>query len=395
MKIVVLLFLIAFLGCESHKQEEVFSVEKARNTLDFAAVQYRNFVAAMPDTLEPRTFQGDTMVYAGIKWWTSGFYPGSLWYLYEHTGDDFFKNEADKRTRRLESIQYVTNDHDVGFMLYCSYGNGLRLTGNQEYVDVMLTGARSLATRYNPVIGSIRSWDHNRNKWAFPVIVDNMMNLELLIWAAEKSGDESLRDLSIQHAYTTLENHYRPDYSSYHVVDYNPETGEVNQKNTHQGFSDESAWARGQAWGLYGFAMMHRVTGEQEFLDHAIKIADFLLDHPRLPKDKIPYWDFDSPDIPNTYRDVSAASIISSALLDLSTMVEGNQSEKYFGAAETMLASLSSEPYLANEGENGNFILKHSVGHLPGNSEVDVPLTYADYYFLEALHRYIDLKEKM
>ena len=379
-------------ACGGIKEKEVFTVKQAREALDFATIQYSHKMASMPDTLEPRTFQGDTMVYASIYWWTSGFYPGSLWYLYEYTGDEKFRKEAHKRTMRLEPLKNVTYDHDLGFQLYCSFGNGLRLTGNQDYIDIMLTGAHSLATRYNPVVGSIKSWDW-ATRWQFPVIIDNMMNLEFLMWAARQAGDESFRALSIEHSYTSLINHYRDDYSSYHVVDFDPETGEVLQKNTHQGYADWSAWARGQSWGLYGFVMMHRETGNPDFLEHAINIANFLLEHPNLPEDKVPYWDFDAPGIPDTKRDASSASIMASALLELSTFVEEPLSQKFFDATEIMLASLSSDNYRSAEGENGNFILKHSVGHLPGDSEVDVPLTYADYYFIEALLRYIKLKE--
>jgi len=379
-------------ACGEQMENQKFTVDDARKALDFAATQYTHKMAALPDTLEPRTFQGDTMVYSGIYWWTSGFYPGSLWYLYEYTGDEKFRNEAHKRTMHLVPIKNVTTDHDVGFQLYCSFGNGLRLTGNEEYIDIMLTGARSLATRYNPAIKSLKSWDW-ATRWQFPVIIDNMMNLELLMWAARESGDDSFQTISVEHAYTSLINHYRDDFSCYHVVDFDPQTGEALQRNTHQGYADWSAWARGQSWGLYGFVMMYRETGNTDFLEHSINIANFLLEHPTLPEDKIPYWDFDAPEIPDTYRDVSSASIMASALLELSTFTDEPEAGKYFSAAETMLASLSSDKYLAGEGENGNFILKHSVGNLNRNSEVDVPLTYADYYFIEALLRYIELKQ--
>jgi unsaturated chondroitin disaccharide hydrolase len=390
------LIMIAFLlssGCTEPEKEPVFSVKDARKTLDFAVAQYRNMMAQLPDSVEPRSFQGDTMVYSHIYWWTSGFYPGCLWYLYEYSKDETIKEEAHKRTMRIEPIKKVTNDHDVGFQLKCSFGNGLRLTGNQAYADIMLEGANSLATRYNPTIGSIKSWDWTGGRWTYPVIIDNMMNLELLMWASKTSGNEALREISIDHSYTSLKNHYREDFSSYHVVDYDPETGKVIQKNTAQGYADETAWARGQAWGLYGFTMMHRESGNKEFLDHSMKIADFLLNHPNYPEDKIPYWDFNAPDIPDAKRDASAAAIMASALLELSSFAKGEKSELYFNTAEMILATLSSEAYLAKKGENGNFILKHSVGHLPANSEVDVPLTYADYYFIEALLRYIKLKE--
>lgn len=380
------------ISCSSEPRQETFSVERAQGALDFAAEQYRLKVASTPEDQEPRTFQGDTMVFSGIYWWTSGFYPGSLWYLYEHTGDEFFRNEAHTRTMRIEPIQFRTDDHDVGFQLFCSFGNGYRLTENEAYVPILANGARSLATRFNPAVGSLKSWDFGRDRWDFPVIIDNMMNLELLFWVADYVGEQNLHDLSVEHAYTSLINHYREDFSSYHVVDFDSETGEVIKRMTHQGLADESAWARGQAWGLYGFVMSYRKTQNSDFLDHAVAIAEFLLNHPNMPEDHVPFWDFDDPAIPDTYRDASSASIMASALLELSTMVEGSQAEKYFGAAELMLSSLSQEPYLAGLGENGNFILKHSVGNLNRMSEVDVPLTYADYYFIEALLRYIRLK---
>jgi unsaturated chondroitin disaccharide hydrolase len=393
MKIIAILTLsvLALHSCNMSERQQVYSVVQAKSTLDQAANQYRNMMSEMPDTLELRSFNGTEMVYSDIYWWCSGFYPGILWYMYEYTGDDNFRNEAHKRTMRLEPIKYVTTDHDLGFMLYCSFGNGLRLTGNKEYSDILKHGAKSLATRFNPVIGSLKSWDWTQ-RWKFPVIIDNMMNLELLMWAARETGDENLADLSVVHSYTSMQNHYRDDFSSFHVVDYNPETGAVIQKNTAQGYADETAWARGQSWGLYGYTMMYRETGNHDFLEHAIRVADFLVNHPNLPQDKVPYWDFNAPDIPNTFRDASAGSIMASALLELSTYAEGVKGKQYFDVAEQILATLSSYQYLAKEGENGNFILKHGVGHLPANSEVDVPLTYGDYYFVEALLRYINLK---
>ncbi len=400
MKKLSVLFLFGLLiSCNStQKQEDKvdFSVEKAKSSLDFVVRQYQHMIAELPDTLDPRTFQGDTMVYANIYWWTSGFYPGCLWYLYEYTKDESFKTEAHERTMRVEPIKHVTDNHDLGFMLYCSFGNGLRLTGNEEYKDILLTGAESLASRFDSTVACIKSWDWDGGKeWQCPVIIDNMMNLEFLMWASEVSGNEKYKNISLTHANTTIKHHFREDYSTFHVVDYDTVTGEPRQKHTHQGYSDESAWARGQSWGLYGYSMMYREAKEKAYLDQAVKIADFLLNHPNLPEDKIPYWDYNAPDIPDAKRDASAGAIMASALLELSTFTEGEKSKTYFNAAEKMLSSLASDAYLSKEGENGNFILKHSVGHLPGNSEVDVPLTYADYYFIEALLRYIDLNKEV
>lgn len=391
--LIVVLMLITSVAC-NRQEKEVFTVAEAEQALQKSAEKYKKMIPTIPDSVLPRTFQGDSLVFSNIYWWTSGFYPGTLWYLYEYSEDETLREEAHKRSMMLEPIKNVTNDHDVGFMLYCSMGNGLRITGNEIYEDMMVQGARSLATRYNPVVGSLKSWDWSNDRWEFPVIIDNMMNLELLMWASKHTGDDTLTEISIEHAYTSMENHYRDDYSSWHVVDYDPETGEVRSKVTHQGYSDESAWARGQSWGLYGYVMMYRETKEQKFLDHAVKVADFLLNHPNLPEDKIPYWDFDAPNIPYALRDASAGAIMASALLELSTFTEGEKSEEYFDNAEQMLASLASDDYFAEENSNGNFILKHSVGHLKGDSEVDVPLTYADYYFVEGLLRYIDLKKK-
>jgi hypothetical protein len=271
-------------------------------------------------------------------------------------------------------------------MLFCSYGNALRLTPDPAYRAVLIQGARSLGSRYNPKVGLIRSWDFG--EWKYPVIIDNMMNLELLTWAGRETGEAHFKEIAVRHADKTAANHFRPDASSYHVVDYDPATGEVRGRQTHQGFSDSSAWARGQAWAIYGYTMMFRETGHQHHLEQAKRIARFIMTHPRLPEDKIPYWDFDAPDIPNAPRDASAAAVMASALIELSGMVDAGFGRQCLDLARQQLLSLSSPAYLAKKGENGGFILKHSTGHLPANSEVDVPLNYADYYFLEALLRY-------
>lgn len=321
------------------------------------------------------------------KDWTSGFFPGSLWLIYEITKESYFKSKAEKFTEALDSVPYYTHTHDLGFMLYCSYGNGYRLTDNANYRDALLKGAASLAGRYSSTVGCIRSWDFGTYK--FPVIVDNMMNLELLTWAFKQSGNEEFIEIATSHANTTMANHFRTNNSSYHVVDYDPETETVFKKMTHQGYSDESSWARGQAWGLYGYTMMFKETGEKDYLEQAKAIASFIMNHPTLPEDGIPFWDFDSRYIPNDYRDVSAAAIMASALLDLSVLAN---ERRYLDMAERVLQSLSGDGYLNTAGTKNYFILDHSVGNLQGFSEIDTPINYADYYFLEALIRYAKIK---
>ena len=391
------LSVLAVSCCRTESMEELTG-----RVFDRAAEQYAlldaNLDAARPAegvTVCPRyAGQDGQLVTSNIWWWCSGFYPGALWLVYEYTGDDHFREMAVRRTEVLDSLRFRTNDHDVGFQLNCSYGNGLRLTGNDAYKDVLCDGAHSLATRFNPAVGCVRSWDPAPDHiaaWKFPVIIDNMMNLELLLKASELCGDASLREVAESHAMTTMKNHYRPDGSSFHLVDYNPETGEVLVQQTVQGFADWSAWSRGQAWGLYGFTMMYQYTGEQKYLDHAVKIADYLI--PRLPEDGVPYWDYDSDLVPDDLRDASAGAIMASALVQLSTYVAEDKSEEYLSVAERIIRTLASDEYLAAPGEECGFLLKHCVGNKPGGVEVDVPLTYADYYFLEALLRYKALSE--
>ncbi|MDR1120338.1 MAG: glycoside hydrolase family 88 protein [Dysgonamonadaceae bacterium] len=358
-------------------------------TLEFSAKQtlslYRSVKdldGRLPRSIDP----SGQLVTSNDAYWCSGFTAGTLWYLYEYTACDSLKAAAEALTERIERQQYNTGSHDVGFMIYCSSGNAYRLTSNPAYRDVILNAARSLSTRFNPALGVIRSWDHLQ--WHFPVIIDNLMNLELLCEATRLSGDTSFLHIAVSHADTTMKYHFRPDGSSYHVVDYGVLQDGFPLRQTHQGCADASAWARGQAWALYGYTMMFRETKKPEYLAQAIKIANFILNHPRLPADGIPYWDFDAPDIPNALRDASAGAIICSALIELSAFADKNLAGKYLKAAEKQIATLSSPEYLAETNTNGNFILKHGVGNLPNRSEIDVPLTYADYYFVEALIRY-------
>lgn len=343
------------------------------------------------DSILPRSFVDGKNVTSNSRWWCSGFFPGTLWYCYENSKDPKVLEFAKKYTDRVEREKYTTDNHDVGFMLYCSFGNGYRLTGDAHYKEVLLTGAKSLSTRFKSKVGLIRSWDHNKKVWQYPVIIDNMMNLELLLWASANSDDPKFKEIALSHADKTMKYHFRPDHSSYHLVSYDTISGIPHLKQTCQGYANESSWSRGQAWGLYGFTYLYRLTKDKRYLDHARNIANYIINHPSMPKDYIPYWDFDAPDIPNTKRDASAACLIASALIELSDFVEPQLSKKYMKVVEKQIRTLASPEYTAKLGENGCFILKHSVGAFPMKSEVDVPLTYADYYYVEALTR---LKKK-
>lgn len=354
-------------------------------SLTRATAQYEWMLAHVPAGKIPRTFEHGQLVTVGAKDWTSGFFPGALWYLFEATRAPQWRDAADRYTVLLDSAQFDRTTHDLGFMLYCSYGNGLRLTGNESYRAVLRNGAASLSSRFHPEVGAIRSWDFG--SWSYPVIIDNMMNLELLFWAAREGGVPRYRDLAIAHADTTLKHHFRADGSTFHVVDYDPKTGRVLQRQTHQGIADSSAWARGQAWALYGYTLMFRETKDPRYLASAQKTATFIMTHPRLPVDKIPYWDFDDPAIPAAPRDSAAAAVICSALLELSDYAPAADKARYLAFAAAQLRALASPTYLAEVGANGGFLLMHATGNYPKKSEIDTPLNYADYYFLEAILR--------
>jgi hypothetical protein len=379
--------LISILLSSCGSQKEI-SKNKITSTMELAAQQYKYMKELLPGRKFPKTYYAvdDRFETGGSGWWVSGFYPGTLQYLYEDLKDPELKQESDRILKDLKKEQFNKSTHDLGFMMYCSFGNANRLSPKKEYQEILMNSAKSLSTRFNDKVGAIRSWDSSDD--SFLVIIDNMMNLELLFWASEHSGDSRYRDIAITHANTTMENHFRKDNSSYHVVNYNVNTGKVKEKRTAQGAADESAWARGQAWGLYGYTVMYRETKDKKYLNQAVNIAEFMLNHPNMPEDKVPYWDFDADNIPDALRDSSAGAIMASALLELSEYVDRGKSKKYFKIAETALSTLMSDEYLAKKGSNGGFILKHGVGHLPENSEVDVPLTYGDYYFIEALLRY-------
>ena len=357
-----------------------------------AGSQYKVMMKELPAGKFPRNYDPAAMKFesSGPGWWCSGFYPGTLLYLWEQTKDKQLWNESQRMLGLLKSQQFNTGTHDLGFMMYCSFGNLQRLQPSDSTKDVLVKSAASLSTRFNPAVGCIKSWN-SPDSSEFLVIIDNMMNLELLFYATKVTGDSSFYKIAVTHANTTMQNHFRNDNSSYHVVNYNKHTGEVIQRRTAQGYADGSAWSRGQAWGLYGYTMTYRETKDPRYLQMAEKIAAFMLDHPNLPADMVPYWDYNAPDIPKAPRDASAAAVMASGLLELCRYVDDAAAKKYYAAAEKILKSLSTNAYKAAPGTNGGFILMHSVGHLPAKSEIDVGISYADYYYVEALKRYKEM----
>ena len=391
--------LILITACATQKKISYIKDKELLKTIDQnfkdADAQYKVLMKNLPADKCPKTYFPKTGKYefSSSEWWCSGFYPGSLLYIFEQTKDPILQTETERMLKILEKEKNNKDTHDLGFMMFCSFGNAkdlLKASKPMDYKAILLQSAKSLSSRFNPSVGCIKSWDSKYPK-DYLVIIDNMMNLELLFWATKVSGDSSFYKIAVTHANTTMKNHYRPDFSSYHVINYDKETGAVQQKKTAQGYANESAWARGQAWGLYGYTVMFRETHDAKYLEQAKNIAQFILNHPNLPADKIPYWDFNAPDIPNALRDASAASIIASALLELRGYVDIKTGKSYIETAEMMLKSLSNPTYKAAIGTNGGFIIQHGVGHNPQKTEVDVPLTYGDYYFLEAMKRYKNL----
>ena len=405
----IILIITNLVACKKEKKETVQPVPKEESkqalihrVFAFSEKQYDSLIHRIENKkplLQPRGVTEDGKLrLKPYRDWTSGFFSGSLWYLYQNNNSEKWKNYAMKFTEALDSVKYITNSHDLGFMLNNSFGNGYLITKNPSYKQVLIKGAQSLSTRYRPIIGAIQSWDTtpdmgwiSQRGWDTPVIIDNMMNLDLLYKAFEFTKDATFYNIATQHANTTLQHHFRDDYSSFHVVDYDSKTGKVRSKQTAQGYKDSSSWARGQAWGLYGFTQTFENTKDSLFLNQAKHIADYIMTNPKIPADHIPYWDYDAPNIPDEPRDASAAAITASALLTLQKYVPEKRKEM-LAYAESILRRLSSKDYLANYGENQGFILKHSVGNIHTGEENDKPLNYADYYFLEALSKWKNSK---
>ena len=379
------LLLVLLISCnENSNKKESTNVVSVDSLL---LIRYHKLLDFPVDSVAfPRSYNTKTkeVFKVASSDWTSGFYPGNLWQLYKLTGDEAFKTKAIAWTTFMEKEKTNGGTHDMGFKMYCSYGEGYEVNGTEKYKEVLLESATTLATRFNEKVGSLRSWDFNRDIWEFPVIIDNMMNLELLFEATKISGDSTFHKIAVQHANTTLKNHFREDNSSVHVVVYDTISGQVKDKVTHQGFNDNSAWARGQAWGIYGFTMCYRYTKNVLYLEQAEKSAAFYLNHDNLPEDGIPYWDFNDPKIPNVVKDVSAATITASALVELSSYTNDNS---YLDYADKVLNTLKSEEYILSSEIEAPFILDHSTGNWPKKDEMDEPIVYGDYYFLELILR--------
>jgi rhamnogalacturonyl hydrolase YesR len=398
-KNLLLLFTLLVLASCAQKQKQQEPLresldEKIETTFKTATEQYKYLGSITPQGRFPKTYhaQKDSLETSNSGWWCSGFYPGTLLYLDEANKNDGFKKQAETVLANLKKEEFNKSTHDLGFMMYCSFGNAERLSPSKEYEEVLMNSAKSLITRYNDKTKCIKSWDsaawNHASATEMPVIIDNMMNLELLFWATKHSGDSTYYKIAVNHANTTMKNHFRKDFSSFHEVVYDINTGAVTKQITNQGAADDSAWARGQAWGLYGYVVMYRETKDAKYLKQAENIANFILNNPNLPKDMIPYWDFNAPGIPNALRDSSAAAIISSALFELSKYSDKTQAPKFKKDAETILSNLLTPQYVAKSKANGGFILMHGVGNMPNKTEVDTPLSYGDYYLVEAMLRH-------
>lgn len=393
-KCLVFIAIITVIFSCSGIKKETFNAESG---LNYCESQIQRTLDEIGDTtLLPNNIMDSLSHWklSSIDAWTSGFWPGILWYGYEYTNDESLKKHAMHYTELLEPLSLrPARDHDLGFQIMCSYGNAYRLTGHNAYKDVIIRTADTLATLINPTVGTICSWPGfgKRNGWPHNTIIDNMMNLELLFWAARNGGNPGLYDLAKRHADVTMHNHFRPDGLCYHVAVYDTTSGNFIKGVAHQGFSDDSFWTRGQAWAIYGYAITYRETQDKTYLRFAEKITDAYLE--RLPEDGIPYWDFDAPDIPNEPRDASAAAISASALLELSQLEDDPvKAGKYKSEAVKILQTLSSENYQSRE-TKPSFLL-HCTGHKPNNSEVDASLAYADYYYIEALSRLRKMQNK-
>lgn len=390
-KLIAFTSFVLFFGCIRRPSDDLQAlVGHMESQIDYAIKSIR------PIRTEclafPRTVENGGVKLVSRQDWTSGFFPGNLWMMYELSGNNRWRKEALQYTLLIEPEKWNGTTHDLGFKMYSSFGKALKYTNNPAFREILIQSARTLSTRFSPIVGCIQSWDHNTNEWKFPVNINNMMNLELLLWAAKETGNDNFKVVAIQHAKTTAKHHFRSDNSTYQLIDFDPETGEVENRLAYQGYSPESCWARGQAWALYGFTVMYRETGIAEFLTQAEKIAQYIMAQPGISEGEIPYWDFNAPDIPNEPYDASAGAIISAALFELSEFSGSNQ-EAYFKVAERLLTTLSTPEFLAAVGENRGFLLKHSTGSKPHQSEVDVPIVYADYYFLESIIKYKNMQQ--
>lgn len=382
-KILILFFLMS---CQTTKKDKTDTPKNLNDSYSQLTARFDKLIdypvnpSAIPRSIDKNLTEFKTTSSGA---WTSGFFAGNLWYIYRLTDDEKVKKKALKWTKIVEGERNNDSDHDIGFKIFNSFGNAYKITPDEAYKKVIIESANTLLTRYDDDVKAIKSWNSKKGKWDYPVIIDNMMNLELLFEASLLTNDSLYYNIAVNHANTTLKNHFREDHSTYHVVDYLPD-GSVNAKKTYQGYNDNSLWARGHAWAIYGFTMAYRYTKDKTYLNQAEQSANFYLNHNNLPSDGIPYWDFDDPNIPNAPKDVSAATIITSAFFEL---YKYTKNDNYINYAHKVLENLYQPEYLLDKSVDTPFILKRSTGNYNKNSELDCPIVYADYYFLEALVR--------
>ncbi|NJX14342.1 glycoside hydrolase family 88 protein [Tamlana crocina] len=388
-KISLIIFILGF-ACLSACKSKGENKKSHGNEMEIDSLLQKRFTRLLDYNIDslafPRSYSYKTgeIKKVSSRDWTSGFFVGNLWQIYAITGDEAYKERAEQWTPLIEREKDNGKTHDMGFKVFSSFGNGLKFNGSPYYEEVLIQSAKTLSTRFNDKIGSIRSWDFNKDIWQFPVIIDNMMNLELLFEATKLSGDSLYHEIAVKHAETTMKNHFRSDGSTWHVLDYDTISGQVRMKVTHQGIHDNSAWARGQGWAIYGYTMAYRYTKDQRFLNRAKATADFFINHKKLPEDGIPYWDFDDPNIPNVSRDVSAGAIVASACVELYGYT---RNEAYINYSKKVVHSLKSIKYILPPENTIPFILDHSFGDWSKKSEMDEPIVYGDYYFLQTLLR--------
>ncbi|APY11662.1 glucuronyl hydrolase [Seonamhaeicola sp. S2-3] len=388
-------FLLIILGfaCVSCKFKDKNQTVNSKESIEaLLKVRYSKLLDYKLDsTAFARSYNPKTKTIKKVpsKDWTSGFFAGNFWQIYMLTNNEVYKTKAKEWTAFIEKEKYNNKTHDMGFKVFCSFGNGLKVENNKKYEDIIVESAKTLSTRFNEKIGSIRSWDFNKEKWQFPVIIDNMMNLELLFEATKISGDSTFYKIAVKHANTTLKNHFRPDGSTWHVLDYDTISGLVRARVTHQGIDDNSAWARGQSWAINGFTTVYRYTKDEKYLNRAIATANYFINHENMPDDGIPYWDFDDPDIPNVFRDASAGAIVASALVEL---YKYTKNQSYLDYSKKVVNTLKTVDYILSEEVEAPFILDHSFGDWSKKHEMDEPIVYGDYYFLQTLLRLRDLE---
>ena len=414
-KLLFAIALCSLAACQTQQSSDFdadLALQYCANQVNRALTELQDGNGSYDYTMEPRNIlDGETYWNcrkAAAEEWCSGFWPGVLWMDYAAQNERDERNEGNERNGiSTDSLRKVAEgytaslnflethpvyDHDLGFLVINSFLKGYEATGSEQYKRIALAAADTLATLYNEKVGTILSWPrHVKDYGGHNTIMDNMINLELLFWAAKNGGSQHLKDIAISHADTTMRYHFRPDGSCYHVAVYDTLTGNFLRGQTHQGYADSSMWSRGQSWAIYGYTMVYRFTKEQRFLDHAQKVTDIYLKRLKETSDDwVPIWDMDDPRGQQAPKDASAACVVASALLELQQYVDAEKGKTYREAAENMLRDLSSDRYQSRD-KNCAFLL-HSTGHHPAGSEIDASIIYADYYYIEALLRYVRKK---